>query len=118
VGLVFGATGLEGPEAGQSYSYFMVRGDGSFLIKQRKGAATPVVRDWARHPAIRRDAGELGRPNLLQVSVVDGLVLFHINGVEVARLSEADVSVRGRAGVRVSHDVDLAVTGFRAGGSQ
>jgi hypothetical protein len=115
IGLIFGGSGLDGAESGQVYSYFLVRGDGSFLVKKRQGAATPVVRDWTRHPVIRRDAQGVGRANDLEVAVTDSLVLFRVNGTEVARVPAADLSVRGIAGVRASHDVELLVTAFQAG---
>lgn len=114
VGLVFGGSALDGPESGQVYSYFLIRGDGSFLVKKRQGAETPVVRDWTRHPAVRRDQEEGGRPNDLAVLATDSLVVFQINGVEVARVPAAELALRGRAGIRVSHDVEVAVAAFRA----
>ncbi|HEU0054157.1 MAG TPA: hypothetical protein VFQ39_13315, partial [Longimicrobium sp.] len=113
IGILFGGTGLEGPESGQVYSYFLVRGDGTFLIKRRQGAETPVVRDWTTHAAVRRDADDGGRPNDLEVRVGETEAVFLVNGAEVARVPAADLSVRGRAGVRVSHDVRLVVSGFR-----
>jgi hypothetical protein len=116
VGVVFGGTGLEGAESGQVYSYFLVRGDGSFLIKRRQGAELPVVRDWTTHPAIRRDADDAGRPNTLEVVVTAADVAFRINGAEVARVPAAELSVAGRAGLRVSHDVQLAVSEFAVEG--
>jgi hypothetical protein len=115
VGLIFGGSGLEGPESAQVYSYFLVRGDGSYLIKKRQGAETPLVRDWTRHPVIRRDADGGGRPNDLRVMVTDSVVRFEINGTEVARVPAAELSLRGLAGLRAAHEVELAVTGFRAG---
>jgi len=113
VGLVFGGSGLEGSEAGQVYSYFLVRGDGSFLVKRRQGAETPVVRDWTTHPAIRRDLEE-GQPNQLEVAVSPAEAVFRVNGAEVARVPAAELSIQGRAGVRVAHAVTLAVRGFSA----
>jgi hypothetical protein len=115
VGLLFGGTALEGPESGQQYSYFLTRGDGSFLIKQRRGVETPVVRDWTAHAAIRRDADGTGRPNELRVDVGEEETVFFINDAEVARVPTADLQVRGRAGVRASHDVLVRVRGFQAG---
>ena len=113
-GLIFGGTALDGPEAGQAYSYFLVRGDGSFLVKRRQGAATPVVRDWTQNAAIRRDQDETGRPNELEVAVTDSEAVFRVNGTEVARVPASELSVRGEAGVRTSHQVALVVRGFRA----
>ncbi|HET7233142.1 MAG TPA: hypothetical protein VFJ16_24240 [Longimicrobium sp.] len=113
-GILFGGSGLQGPEAGQVYSYFLVRGDGSFLVKRRQGAETPVVRDWTQHPAIRRDVDETGRPNRLEVAVSDTVAVFRVNGTEVARVPTAELSVRGLAGVRTAHECLLLVRGFRA----
>lgn len=113
-GLLFGGTGLEGPEAGQVYTYFLVRGDGSFLVKRRQGAQTPVVLDWTRHPGIRRDAEGGGRPNELRVAVGDTEAVFFINGREAARIPSSDLAVRGRAGLRAAHGVQIEVSGFRA----
>lgn len=111
-GIVFGGEGLEGPEEGQRYSYFLVRGDGSFLIRRRAGAEVPVVRPWTHHPAIRRDTEEGGRPNELEVQVADDSVRFHVNGAQVASVPASDVDVRGIPGVRVAHAVQLALTDF------
>jgi hypothetical protein len=113
-GLVFGGSGLEGAEDAQAYSYFLVRGDGSYLIKRREGAGTPVVRDWTRHPRIARDANGEGRPNVLEVEVGTDTTVFAVNGAEVARVPSAELAVRGRAGLRVAHDVVVEVTSFRA----
>jgi hypothetical protein len=113
-GIVFGGAGLEGAEDAQAYSYFLVRGDGSFLIKRRQGAETPVVRDWTRHPRINRDAGGGGRGNVLEVTVRADTTVFSVNGAEVARVPSAELAVRGRAGLRVAHDVVVEVQGFRA----
>lgn len=113
-GVLFGGSGLEGPEQGQVYSYFLVRGDGSFLVKRRQGAETPVVRDWTQHPSIRRDVDETGRPNQLEVAVSDTVAVFRVNGAEVARVPTAELSVRGVAGVRGAHECLLVVRGFSA----
>jgi hypothetical protein len=114
-GILFGATGLEGAEAEQAYSYFLVRGDGSFLVKRRAGAQTPVVRDWTRHPRINRDAEGSGRRNALEVRVAADTTVFLVNGAEVARVPSSELAVRGRAGLRVAHEVVLEVDGFQAG---
>lgn len=113
-GLIFGGSNLEAPEAEQLYSYFLVRGDGSYLIKRRDGAQTPVVRDWTRHPDVARDAGGEGRPNDLEVRVKADSVTFLVNGGTVATVPASELLVAGRAGLRVSHDVVLEAQGFTA----
>lgn len=113
-GLIFGGTQLDGGEAEQRYSYFLVRGDGSFLIKRRDGAQTPVVRDWTRHPDIARDANGEGRHNDLEVRVGVDSVTFLVNGGPVATVPASALSVRGRAGLRIAHDVVVEAQGFAA----
>jgi hypothetical protein len=119
-GLVFGGAGLDAAEAGQTYSYFLLRGDGSVLVKRRAGAETPLVRDWTRSPAANRDGEGVGRENTLEARVGADSTVFLVNEVEVARIASTELSVRGRAGLRVAHDLALDVRGFRvdAGGAQ
>ena len=113
-GLVFGGTGLDGAEAEQRYSYFLVRGDGSYLIKRRDGAQTPVVRDWTRHPDIIRDSNRAGRPNDLEVRVGADSVTFLVNGGPVTTVAASELAVRGIAGLRIAHDIVVEAQGFAA----
>ncbi|HET6764020.1 MAG TPA: hypothetical protein VFH27_10110, partial [Longimicrobiaceae bacterium] len=112
-GILFGGEGLDRAENEQKYAYFLTRGDGSFLIKQRDGAALTVVQDWTAHPAIRRDGEEGGRPNELEVRATATDAAFLVNGVEVARVPAAKLRLAGVAGLRISHELQLEVTGFR-----
>jgi hypothetical protein len=91
-----------------------VRGDGSFLVKLREGAETPVVLDWTRHPRIHRENGGPPRPNLLEVRVGADTTAFLVNGAEVARLPSSRLPAVGRAGVRVAHDVVVELRAFEA----
>lgn len=111
-GIVIGGEALDGPESGQRYSYFLVRGDGSYLIKRRAGAEAPVVLPWTTDPAIRRDSEEGGRPNELEVRVAADSVSFLVNGRQVARVGASEVDAGGIPGVRVAHQVQLQLTGF------
>lgn len=113
-GLVFGGDPLDAPEAQQRYGYFLVRGDGSFLIKRRDGAETQVVRDWTTHPAVRRDESGDGRPNALRVEVLDAEVVFYVNDAEVARVPASELHTAGVPGIRGAHDVRLEIVGFQA----
>jgi hypothetical protein len=113
-GLIFGGAQLDSAESAQRYSYFLIRGDGSYIIKRRDGAQTPVVRDWTRHPDVARDANGAGRPNDLEVRVGADSVTFLVNGGPVATVPASELSVRGRAGLRISHDVVVEVQGFTA----
>lgn len=112
-GLVFGGARLDGPEARQSYSYFLVRGDGSFLVRRREGSEVPIVRPWTGHPAVQAEDGEGRASNELSVHVQADEVLFLINGVEVDRQPSEALRVEGTPGVRAAHALQLEVTGFR-----
>lgn len=112
-GLVFGGENLAGDEAEQHYSYFLVRGDGSYLIKRRDGANTRVVRDWTHHPAVPRDTEEGGQPVTLAVDATPTEVRFNVNGQQVAAVPAAELRTSGQVGLRVAHDVRLSISNFR-----
>ncbi len=113
-GVFFGGRQIEGPEEAQAYSYFLVRGDGSFLVKRREGTETPTLRDWTRAPRINRDANGATRANELEVQVRPDTSVFLVNGAEVARVPTDSLSASGRTGVRVAHDVVLEIRAFQA----
>lgn len=112
-GLLFGGSGLGDPEE-QRYSYFLVRGDGSFLIKRRDGAETALVHDWTAHPAVMRDSDGGAAVNRLRVEVGPGEAVFRVGDAEVARVPLSTLHSAGVAGLRVAHEVDLAVPEFIA----
>ncbi len=65
-GLFFGGKDLESD--GQSYTYFLVRQDGSYLIKRRDGAKTSdVSKGWTPHPAVKKPDAKGSATNLLEV---------------------------------------------------
>jgi hypothetical protein len=113
-GILFGGVNLDRPESEQRYGYFLTRGDGSFLVKLRRGAELPIVQDWTASPAVRRDGEDGGRPNELEVRATAAEVAFLVNGTEVARYPASRFQLRGVAGLRVSHELTLEVTGFQA----
>jgi hypothetical protein len=112
-GLFFGGTRLEGRD--QAYSYFLVRGDGRYLIKLRTGTETVDVSDgWMVHDAINV-AKDGTATNVLLVRRTDGFVYFAINDVEVAMLPDMLMYAAGIAGIRVAHDLNLRVEGWAFG---
>jgi len=114
-GLVFGGERLDGPEAQQAYSYFLVRGDGSFLVRRREGTDLPILQPWTTDAAIRPDRDGTGQQHRMEIQVGLEETVFLVNDVEVARLPTADLRVSGMPGVRVAHDVTLEVRGWDAG---
>lgn len=110
-GIFIGGQDLEG--AAQSYTYFLLRRDGRFLIKQRDGEETRVVQDWTASPAVKswenRGADEVTAENDLAVEVRADEVVFSVNGQEVARLPRSSVDTEGVVGLRVNHGLNLHV---------
>lgn len=110
-GVFFGGRDLESD--GLSYTYFLIRPTGDFLVKRRSGAETPVVVDWTPHPAILRfaDRGESSTAkNVIAVEAGAEHVVFLVNGREVTRLRREDVPSDGIVGLRVNHGLNLHVT--------
>lgn len=111
-GILFGGTDLEGDA--QSYGYFLIRRDGSYLVKRRDGAETEVIEGWTEHPAVvgwderAEDAATV--KNVLAVEVGETEVAFHVNGEEVHRVAREELSTDGVVGLRVNHSLNLHVT--------
>lgn len=108
-GMIVGGKDLAGD--GQAYTYFLLRNDGKFIVKQRKGAETPTVVNWTDHPAIVKWTAAAGASvkNTLAVKPVGKEVHFLINGQVVHRAPTTQVDTNGIFGVRVNHSVNLHV---------
>lgn len=99
--------------AGQRYSYFLVRGDGSWKVKIRRGAAvSDVAGDWRRSPAIA--AAKPGEPatNVLAVVVTADRVRFLVNGTEVWSGERKALETSGVSGIRLNHNLSLQLEAF------
>ncbi|HEX6589478.1 MAG TPA: hypothetical protein VF039_10675 [Longimicrobiales bacterium] len=115
-GLFIGGRDLEG-EA-QRYIYFLLRRDGTYLVKTREGDETAIVRDWTRHDAINdwddRAEGEQAVRNQLTIEVGADDVVFFVNDAEVARVPRSELpDTDGVFGLRVNHSVNLHVTSLQ-----
>ncbi len=103
--------GRELSAAAQSYTYFLLRNDGRFIIKQRAGEDTPTLVPWTEHGAIKVWTAASGpsQRNDLSVQVAGADVKFMVNGQVVHTLPKAQVNPDGVFGVRVNHSVDMHV---------
>ncbi len=110
-GLILGGSNLQDDD--QRYSYFLIRGNGQFLVKNRDGSNTsPVSGPWTTHAAIQPQ-DETGKcSNTLSVEVGDSQVRFLVNGEEVYAGSIDQFQTEGIAGIRVNHNLDLHIDGF------
>jgi len=109
-GLLLGGRDLAG--AAQRYTYFLVRGDGTFLIKRRSGDSTSFVTpDWTPHAAVvKGDSATGAATNELGVAVKGDSVRFLVNGKDVFVTKASNVDVTGSVGYRVNHNLDVHVT--------
>ena len=107
-GVFIGGKDLAG--TGQRYTYFLLRGDGTWKVKRRSGAATTdVTADWTAHPAILKESPTGPVANVLLVSVAQGEVRFLVNGQEVWSAPAASVDAGGVAGLRLNHNLSVHV---------
>jgi hypothetical protein len=112
-GLFYGGKGLEGPE--QRYTYFLVRQDGTYLVKQRAGEkTTEITKGWVASPAVHKVEGTGSSTNLLEVDAKrdPSKVVFLVNGQPVHTLDAKATEVDGVVGLRVNHNLDLHIEGF------
>lgn len=112
-GLFAGGRGLDG--AAQTYVYFLVRQDGSYLIKRRDGETTSdITKGWVSDPAVKKPDAKGTSTNLLEIdhkqdsSKVD----FKVNGKPVYSADAGTMNLDGIVGLRVNHNLDLHVEGF------
>jgi hypothetical protein len=95
----------------QAYTYFLLRNDGRYLIKQRRGGETPTLVPWTEHASIVKWTPASGSSvkNVLTVRAAGDSVRFSVNGQVVQTLPRAQVSPDGVFGVRANHSVNLHV---------
>lgn len=109
VGLVVGGKDLAGP--GQVYTYFLVRGNGDWLVKTRTGAETAWVNtEWTHHDAIRVDGADGTNTNTLEIRVQGGQMVFLANGTEIFRHAAKGLYTDGNYGVRLNHNLTIQVS--------
>jgi len=111
-GLVFGGSGLE--SASQTYVYFVVAQNGTFLIRQRTGDGDAVTDVKARtpHASVRQPDGTGRSSNTLEVRVSGDTVSYVVNDTVVHSAPKGAIKTDGIVGFRVNHQLDVAVEGF------
>jgi hypothetical protein len=112
-GLFFGGQALGA--ASQQYTYFLVRGDGRFLVKRRNGEkAVELTKGWTAHPAVRKADANGRATNLLEIDNKRNpeRIAFLVNGQEVYAADPRDLRRDGGVGLRVNHNLDVQITGF------
>ena len=111
-GLVFGGSELEGAE--QSYLYFVVAQNGTWLIKSRNGTATPTISPKTPNDAVQKPGADGKSVNALEVRVGADKVDFVVNGTVVHSepKSGALAKTDGIYGIRINHLLEVQIDGM------
>jgi hypothetical protein len=111
-GLVFGGQELAG--GAQSYVYFLVAQDGTYLVKHRNGEATQDLKPGTPHDAIRKPDAKGQSTNVLEVRVAPNNISYVVNGTVVHTTPKTGLTAKtdGIVGVRVNHVLNVHVEGF------
>ena len=94
-GLFVGGKALDG--AAQQYLYFLVRQDGSYLIKRRDGDKTSdVSKGWVQSDAVKKPDAKGSSTNLLEVDNKrdPSRVAFLVNGKEFSITKGPEVAIQ------------------------
>lgn len=112
-GLVFGGSGLEA--ANQSYIYFTVAQDGTWLLKRRDGdALAPTIAGRMASEAVKKPGADGTSVNDLEVRVQASKIDYVVNGTVVHSTPKTGMTAvtDGVAGIRVNHMLEVHVDGF------
>jgi hypothetical protein len=103
--LFVGGRDLDKPS--RTYTYFVVRGSGEFLVKRRDGAKTSDVVSWSANSAVPK-ADSTGKATYrLAIRAAADSVRFLINDKQVAVVKAGTVPTTGLAGLRINHNLHV-----------
>jgi hypothetical protein len=111
-GLVFGGSELAGPK--QSYLYFLVAQDGTWLLKRRDGEVASDVVKSTPSAAVKKPDGSGKSTNALEVRVAADKIDCVVNGTVVHTMPRSGPAAKtdGIYGIRVNHLLEVHVDGF------
>lgn len=108
-GLFIGGQNLQ--QDNQTYTYFLLRNSGEYLIKKREGNETSVVKDWTETDAMTTfdDTTDSSVPNTLRIEVMENNVTFYVNDQKVETLPKAQLDTEGIVGLRINHMLNVHI---------
>ena len=113
-GILVGGKHLDSPDL--EYTYFLVRGDGRYLVKRREGTSTIEITNWREAEGLQAASGGAEATNRLSVRVQGDSVRFAVNDAVVETLPADRVEPWGVAGIRVNHRLDVRVADWQVTG--
>jgi len=103
----------------QSLLYCVAYGDGTFLVRGFNGKSVVNISKRQPHAAVAKAGADGSVTNEVAWVVKDGRAECHINGQMAAGFDRAEIvgagkldSTDGVYGIRVSHNMDVVVSGF------
>jgi hypothetical protein len=111
-GLVFGGGELDG--AKQSYTYFLVAQDGTWLVKHRSGEAATDVLPKAPNDAVKKPGADGKSTNALEVRIGADKIDYVVNGTVVGSSPKSAAKTDGIYGIRVNHLLEVHIDGLAA----
>lgn len=110
-GIVFGGSDLDNSK--QSYTYFLVAQDGTWLVKKRDGdASTQDVMRKTANDAIKKPDASGKSTNTLEVRVGATNVDFVVNGTVLHSMPKGTMKTDGIYGIRVNHLLEVHIDNF------
>lgn len=110
-GIFIGGNNLQAED--QQYLYFLVRQDGSYLIKHRNGSETELIVDWTVHDAVQKMETSEPVTNTLKIERGEDTVTFLVNGTKVNQLPVSELRyLDGTVGLRINHHLNVEVSDF------
>lgn len=102
--------------ANPEYMYFLVRGDGKYMVRHRAANGDlHTITEWTENAAIHKQDAEGKATNALTVEGGPWGVRYLVNGTKVAEWLTRDVPYLksdGQVGLRINHNLDVHVSNF------
>ena len=95
--------------------YFLVRQDGSYLIKRRDGEKTSeITKGWVTDAAVKKPDAKGTATNLLEIDHKrdPSKVVFLVNSKPVYTTDAKAMDLDGNVGLRINHNLDVHIEGF------
>ena len=94
----------------ETYTYFVVRGAGEYLVKVRNGMKTTTITDWKASPDLPKEDASGKVTFKMTVHVAPNAIHFMVGGKLIAEVPKAMNPTDGIAGLRINHNLHLMVT--------
>lgn len=107
-GVFIGGSNLNQPS--HKYTYFIVRGDGKYMVKVRDGGATRTITDWMTNAAVPKQDANGKALYGIKIDVNGRNAKVSVNGAPVTTLTAKDGPLDGITGVRINHNLHVIVT--------